>query len=288
LVKKILFTFAGILLSPLAQASDCTITPDQLQAEAIALWKADDPSRAFVPGKTSDVIVMGDTELGLQNLLAKLCLAQPSLTDDQRKDEIRQHLRAIKVLLEQQRASLPTSWEEVRPLAKLQFMPSEYVERFGKGVLVTQPFVPGIELAVVIDRPNAYGYVREEDRAKWGVPVDALYSQALSNLDPHEGSVRLESGDGPDRYLALEQKDGFDAVHIMAPWIRTEAAKVLGDPFFVGIPNRDFLMMWSAKNGAEFQAFVRKQTRKDFESQPYPLLPRPLLVWADGRVQEAD
>ncbi|HTE43077.1 MAG TPA: hypothetical protein VK629_19800, partial [Steroidobacteraceae bacterium] len=112
-----------------------------------------------------------------------------------------------------------------------------------------------------------------------------LFDTALRNLDLKNTNAKLQGGSDPSRFLAFEEKDGFDAVRLLVPWVREEAVKYLGNPFLAVIPNRDFLVMWSVKNSPDFQTFARDRARDDFKSQPYPLTPRPVKVWADGRVE---
>ena len=60
--------------------------------------------------------------------------------------------------------------------------------------------------------------------------------------------------------------------------------KFLGNPFYVALPNRDFLVMWSAENSAGFQQFAKYKAQEDFKAQAYPLSPAVIRVWADGRM----
>jgi uncharacterized protein YtpQ (UPF0354 family) len=168
----------------------------------------------------------------------------------------------------------------------LQLMPSDYLRHgLDKGGLVRRPLVPGVELAVVVDEKERYGYVREEDLVRWNIDVKVLYESALRNLDRANVDAKLQGGGDPDKFLAVEEKDGYDATRLLVPWIRQEAAKFLGDPFIAAIPNRDFLIMWSAKNSARFQEFARNRVQDDFKRQPYPLTNKTLRVWSDGRIE---
>ena len=115
-----------------------------------------------------------------------------------------------------------------------------------------------------------------------------LFETALKNVDISYGSAKLQGGQKPDAFLASEEKDGYDAVRLLLPWVRTEAAKHLGDPFFASIPNRDFLIMWGTENSALFQGQARQNVALDYQSQPYKLSPLVLKVWADGRVEVAE
>jgi hypothetical protein len=266
----------------------CEITPHQVQAEALTLLKKEYPSRPFTRGANLDLVLMGEVEFGLQNLRSKICLAEPPLTAAAREGAMREHFVAMMLLVKEREPKLAHSWKEAASIVSLQFMPADYLRPFnGERVLVTRPFVEGVHLAAVLIQKNGYGYVREEDRVRWNVDEQVLFETALKNLDLRNTEAKLQGGGDPDRFLALEEKDGYDAVRLLVPWARQEAAKFLGEPFLAVIPNRDFLVMWSTKNSAGFQSFARGRAEDDFKTQPYPLTAITLKVWADGRMERA-
>ena len=148
-------------------------------------------------------------------------------------------------------------------------MHADYLRPFeGKKVLVSRLFVPDVYIAVVLDQPTGYVYIREEDRIRWKVTEKALFETALKNVDINYKSVQLKGGGKPDPFLAIEEKDGYDAARILLPWVRNEAAKILGNPFFASIPNRDFLIMWGIDNSTDFQKHAKQNITLDYGSQP--------------------
>lgn len=282
---------AMLVLAALASlpAWPCDVSEQQLQRETLAFLKKEYPARTFTPGKTVDVIVTGKMELGLQNLLSKMCLPRPSPDAAERQKILRAHFDPIMSRFgsSESESDETVSWADARDHVLLQFMPSDYFEKLGT-VGVTRPFVPGVVLAVVVDSEQGYASVGEKERKKWNIEAKALMETALKNLDQQHKNVKMEgSTNGADRFLAIEEKDGYDAVRLLVPWVRQEAAKALGDPFYAAIANRDFLIMWSEKNTAKFHEFTRKRAREDFNAQPYPLTPATLRVWANGRVEVA-
>lgn len=277
-------TLVITFFTPIAMA--CDISPLQFQSEALAFLKKEYPKQQFAQGQSVDVIRMGETELGLQNLRSKICQANPPLNGTLRQQEMRAHFKAMMQLLKAREPKVLHTWSEAKGTVYPQLMPSDYLRSFNKRrVLVTRSFVPGVELAVVLDGKDSYGYVREEDRIRWKVSEKELLEAAMKNLDEKKGGTKLQGGGDPERFLAFEEKDGYDAVRILVPWVRQEAAKFPGDPFLALVPNRDFLIMWSAKNSKEFQNFAKTKGAEDFKSQPYPLSPLTLRVWANGRIE---
>lgn len=286
LLRTLLPSLAVLLFGTTAMA--CEITPLQMQTEALTLLQKEYPNRSFRLGNTADIIVMGEVELGLQNLRSKFCLAEPSLDLKARQQEMRRHFAAMMQQINERAPKAPQRWADAKERVYPQLMSSDYLRPFnGVRVLVTRPFVPGVQLAITVDRKDGYDYVRDEDRKRWAVDEKVLFDTALRNLDLKKGNAKLQGGGDPDRFLGVEEKDGYDAVRLLIPWVRQEAAKFLGEPFLASIPNRDFLIMWSVKNSVGFHEMAKSKTVEDFKSQPYPLSPVTLRVWKDGRMEVA-
>lgn len=268
-------------------AAECNLSYPQLRAEALELLRSKFPEQKFEVGSAPDVIRMGDAELGLQNLRSKLC-ASSSLSKPQRRDELVEYFERMVSSIKNSQSNLSMPWALARDKVRVQFMHADYLRPFeGKRVLVTRPFIPDVHIAVVVDQPTGYVYVREEDRVQWRIGEKVLFETALKNVDVNYKSARLQGGGKPDPFLASEEKDGYDAIRLLLPWVRSEASKHLGNPFFASISNRDFLIMWGIDNSAYFQERARQNIALDYGSQPYKLSPLVLKVWADGRVEVA-
>ena len=276
----------ALAASPASEAvAACDLSAGQVQREALRFLRNTYPDQPFVADSNEDMIRSGAVEFGLQNLRSRLCLAAPKADAASRDAIMREHFAALMRQLEKRETVAPSNWSEAQALLFPQFMPTDYLRASTGRQIVTRPFVPGVELGIVIDRREGYGYVRDADRARWKVAAATLFDVAMKNLDRKTQGARLQGGGEPDRFLAVEEKDGHDATRILVPWIRQEAAKYLGDPFFVMIPNRDFLIMWGEKDSAGFQAFARSKGRAGFDTQPYPLSGLTLRIWASGKIE---
>ena len=141
---------------------------------------------------------------------------------------------------------------------------------------------------MVLDSGDGYGYVRSEDREKWQVSESELFDQAQRNLEQSAREITIHEGRLGDKLLAIQENDGYDAARILVPAIRKQAAELLGEPFLVGIPYRDFIVMWSTENSTQFQSSTRATIAKDSAAQPYSISGDVFEVWADGRVQRAN
>ncbi|HRE15675.1 MAG TPA: DUF1444 family protein [Rhodocyclaceae bacterium] len=288
-LRTVLYFFGGALLvlaGPLS-AAECDLSYSQLRAEALDVLRSKFPGERFEPGKEQSYIQMGEVQLGLHNLRSKLCSSN-SLNAEQRREELGIHFERVLDSLKNASPAAPELWSEARSRVRLQFMHSDYLKPFaGNKVLVSRAFVPEVHIAVVLDQPNGYVYVRESDRLKWKIDEKELFETALSNVDLHNQSAKLQGSGKPDPFLASEEKDGYDSVRLLLPRVRSEAARHLGNPFFASIPNRDFLIMWGTKNSTNFQVRARQNVGQDYATQPYKLSPLVLKIWADGRVEVA-
>lgn len=274
--------FAAVAFSTAASA--CDLTPRQLQKESLAILRKEYPERKFSAGSDDNVILLGKAELGLDNLYNKLC--SESLTADQRGKQIRRHFANIVAMVDAHEAKQPQSWADAKEMISLQLAPQSYLQPLiEKTKLIHRPFTPGIMMAVVLDAGDGYGYVRREDREQWKVSEADLFDQALRNLERSARDITLHEGKGADKMLAIQENDGYDAARILVPSIRKHAAELLGEPFLVGIPNRDFIVMWSTTNSPQFQLSTRDTIANDFANQPYAISGDVFEMWADGRIQ---
>jgi uncharacterized protein YtpQ (UPF0354 family) len=158
-------------------------------------------------------------------------------------------------------------------------MPREYTH---DTPVVHFPFPAAVRIGVVLDDSRGYSYLRQCDIAEWGQSADAVYERAVANLEQASSGIQVHSGGPPDRYLAIEAKDGYDAVRIVLPGLRRFIIERLGEPFLATVPNRDFLVAWATDCSSRFQEFARAKAQKDFAAQPYPLTPEVLRVSSEG------
>src|SRR5262245_217817 len=231
------------------------------------------PERKFRTTKDPHVIVSGDAQLGLQNLY--IDYKREALSDSQLEELISEYFTRILGEIDRRSDSEPLTWDYVRERVRLQLMPAEFASR---APLVSFPFLDDVLVGVVVDSPTGYVYVRDEDVKSWGQsPID-LYEIAVRNLNEASTGIAISFIPPPNALIGVEAKDGYDAARILVPGIRQLASEKLGEPFFAAIPNRDFLIMWSAGNPANFHKFAREKIAKDFSEQSHPLTPTVLKV----------
>lgn len=276
--------FAAVAFSTAAFA--CDLTHRQLQKESLAILKKEYPKRNFSAGPEEDLIRMDKAELGLDNLYNKLC--SESLTPKERAKHIQRHFANIIAMVEKHEAKQPKTWADAKDMVYLQLAPQSYLQPLiATTQLIHRPLTEGIFVAVVLDSDDGYGYVKSDDREKWQVSEAELFDQAQRNLERTAREITMHEG-RTDKLLAIQENDGYDAARILVPSVRKHAAELLGEPFYVGIPHRDFIVMWSTANSPEFQRSTRDTLASDFATQPYSISGDVFQVWADGRIQRAE
>lgn len=276
--------FAAVAIS--TAAFGCDFTPRQLQKESLAILKKAFPERNFSAGRDEDVIKLDQAELGLDNLYNKLCSEKMSASE--RARQIQRHFENILAMVDDHQAQQPKTWADAKEMVYLQLAPQSYLQPLiANTQLIHRPLTEGILVAVVLDAADGYGYVRREDREKWQVSEAELFEQAQQNLERSARQITLHEGRSSDKLLAIQENDGYDAARILVPSVRKHAAELLGEPFLVGIPHRDFIVMWSTTNSPEFHRSTRDTLASDFATQPYSISGDVFEVWADGRIQRA-
>jgi uncharacterized protein YtpQ (UPF0354 family) len=235
------------------------------------------PGRHFNATASPLTIATADAELGLGNLYADYI--RESLTEASLEKHAFEHFTRILAELDQRSDTKPHPWDEVCGSLRLQLMPAAYRQTVP---IVTFPFLSDVNVGIVIDSEVGYAYVRDEDVKAWAQSPLDVYEEALANLEKASSGIAMTFIPPPTALIGIETKDGYDAARILMPAMREFALEKLGEPFFAGIPNRDFLIMWSTKNPADFQGLSRAKIASDFADQSHPLTATILLVSRDS------
>ncbi len=256
-------------------------SPDDPRAFArrvLALVRQLYPDQPAALGADGETLRLGSARFGLGNLAAKFRLAGGGTPALRRlvKEHFDLLLRDAETLLGD------ISWGEAKPLLLPQLMPAAFLEQLP---LAERPFAPGVRIGLVIDAPRGYRYARQDELAAWGVNLGRALTVALDNLTTRSQGLLVHAGTGADRVLMLASGDGYDAARVLLPRWRELAAEHLGLPFRFGVPNRDFLLCWSADSTASTQAAFRARIAQDFKRQPYPLSPLVLEMNEEGNVR---
>jgi hypothetical protein len=237
------------------------------------------PERGFRAGEADELIVCGDEQFGLSNLYARC--GDFRQDDPEFRQFIADHfnkLSQIDVVGEDSPA-----WSIIEPRLRPQIMPVEFIDQ---APIVHLPLGDDVLIGIVLDSDAGYSYVRADDAALWGRTAAELFETAIANLSEASKQLPMAMFPEPNLAIVIETKDGYDAARLLLPGIREFAAEKLGEPFFAGIPNRDFLIMWSRDASDEFQTFCRQKIGEDFGEQDHPLSPRILVARAEDVTEE--
>jgi hypothetical protein len=170
-----------------------------------------------------------------------------------------------------------------------RIMPMLYPESVWKSrfpAFVGTPWIAGLVILYVVDESQAYWYIREGLRERWGVTADEIHGTAMENLrayferQPMEMAVAGADHDSPTM-LMPGRADSYNSARLLSEPFMSRLREVIGGNFAVGLPGRDFFVAVSLKS-QKMLDHVRRKVREDYAQMDHPLTDRMLLVSADG------
>jgi Protein of unknown function (DUF1444) len=234
--------------------------------KVISILKEMFPSYDFVSDENGEVIKVDELKLGLTNLRSKFLLT--SQTNYELKNLVEEHFGSIINILESNKATENKSWDAVQNSIMLQLMPVEFTSKLP---MINFPLGDEVAIGIVIDGEKSYQYVTPENLENWGITKEELHQTAIENLMEKSANLQMTFVPPPNGLIVINTMDSFDAVRILAPQMQDFFADKLGNAFYFGIPNRDFLICWSKEGDEDFQKSLKTQLAVDFEERPYPL-----------------
>jgi uncharacterized protein YtpQ (UPF0354 family) len=161
-----------------------------------------------------------------------------------------------------------SSWAEMSTRLRPRLVAPEIAKAAPTALL--RAFAGGVLNAYVLDHGRQVEYVQRDMLRPWNVDGQRVHDTAVANLEALSEDVEIEvsKARGGGRFTAVDTDDSYDAARLVLPRFRDRLLTALGSPIFVGIPNRDFLVAWSAD--APFAVFA-DQVAEDFGKQPYPI-----------------
>lgn len=247
----------------------------QFREKVLGILKEEFVDEDFQNGSRDDIVQWGDTEISVQNLHAELAIAE--MDEATARSIIVEHFVRVLGMIRNETQIIPPTWEEAKTRVRLQLMLASFRNDFS----VTYPFLDDVLISVVVDAEHGYAFIRQEDLERWDINSIDLYETARDNLEEASRNLDVSYVAGPPSLLALGTQDGYDAARILLPRLREFAADRLGSPFLAGIPNRDFLIMWSEDDEGPFSENIKLQLQEDSRMRPHPLTARILRVTED-------
>ncbi|MEQ1921728.1 MAG: DUF1444 family protein [Pyrinomonadaceae bacterium] len=249
------------------------------QVKVLSLLREMRPDRTFSATDDPLTLKCDESTLGLTNLRANFLLT--TRTDSDLRLLLQESL-VVTIDAVRDLGDTP-EWDTAKRYLMPQLMPSEYLNKMD---LVSKPFGDTVVIGYVLDSDKTYSYVTVRDFESWGIGLESLHTQALNNLDLRSKGLEATVVEGTNGIIAIDTLDGFDASRILLPDLRERFAETLGTcDFFFGIPNRDFLICWSASDDETFQSQLRGQIASDTESRPYPLSGKTFIARSDGSIE---
>jgi uncharacterized protein YtpQ (UPF0354 family) len=267
--------FAGVLNTKIALGQPRDIA--KFRSEVLEILRRRFPETPAVAGDNDGSIRLETVTVNLHNIYA----AVQQLPVDRKEAAIIEFLqRAVEASNRARTASTP-SWPEVRKVIYPRLLSVDYLKA-GMMILHRQ-FAADVILGYVIDYGQTVGFVDTKAFESWGIANDLLHDTAIANLEALSLKVAIEPmrpPDGAGRFVAIATRDTYDATRLVLPGFRARLMAALGETFFVGIPNRDFLVAWSS----DFSRFANivAQIEKDARQQPYPLTDAVFVVSRDA------
>jgi uncharacterized protein YtpQ (UPF0354 family) len=254
-------------------------TPAEFQARVLDILAREHPDlKAEADGEWGIRIAKSEgepyTALGLENLYRSCLLNAESIGA-----LIREHLEKLF-------AATPTladfpNFGDARPHLMPMLKPDSWAENAsGDKNLPHIAFAPGLSVCFVIDQPEQVVYVNAEHLRRWDVPLERVEEVSLDNLAERSKGMQLalmQDENGNTAGVVLATNDGYDAARFTLPDVRERLAEVLGDEYYVGVPNRDFLIAFTLRD-RESAVTIARQIRADYQRMNYPLSPETFLV----------
>ena len=234
--------------------------------------------RVFEITEDPVTLKMGESTLGLTNLRANFLLSSQH-DDDLRELMIAQFDAIFEGTEHFDRQDL--DWDDAKQKLMPQMMPEDFLKTME---LVHFPFGDGVLIGFVLDSEEAYTYIRNDEVSLWGVDKNEIMSAATDNLNRRSQGIEMVAVPGDNGMFVVNTMDGFDAVRILDKELQRLISDNIGSPFYVGVPNRDFLICWAKNNDLEFQNQMRSQISNDYDERPYPLSGKTFEVTSSGDI----
>lgn len=155
--------------------------------------------------------------------------------------------------------------------------------------LLSQSFATGLVVTYVFDMPTHRAYVNTEIAERMmgegKHTLATLHQYALTNLRLRTNTYKYETHGKANKFMVTcETQDGFAATSILLPELMAHWANRIPGRMLIGVPNRDFLILFSDRHPTGIEALSR-QIRRDASQRSHPLSAR-LLMWGGEAVRE--
>ncbi|MFO1020389.1 MAG: DUF1444 family protein [Planctomycetales bacterium] len=154
-----------------------------------------------------------------------------------------------------------------------------------QGQLIANEWVAGLSVTYVLDEPHSYRYIHRDLFRTWGVSLEHLHAQALTNLERYFDASPMEfavsENSDAARLLLPVRADAYNASRLLSEKFQQKLRDELGAEYAVGLPSRDFFVAVSL-NSTDTLEWMKQRITDDFQQLDHPLSKRLLLITSDG------
>lgn len=258
-------TFFGLsALLPIQSAVGQSETMRAFRDRVLEMMRKRYPNVPAKPGSDDGSIAIGEVEVNLDNIYT----AARQLPAADREAAVVEYMSQAVEAYRQLDKRKSVSWTDGKSLLRPRLVPAAYLQPAPD--TLRRPFAPGVLVAYAIDYGGHVSFVDRDDLDRWKVELDQVHDAAIAGLEASSAKVPMDVRQARDggTFAVIDTDDSYDAARLVLPRFRARLLQALGEPIFVGIPNRDFLVAWSAR--AQFTTFA-SQVADDFRQQPYPI-----------------
>lgn len=153
-------------------------------------------------------------------------------------------------------------------------------------MIVYRPFLADLIISYVIEEPSSLAYISEGHLERWGVAEHELHEQAMANLRRRtaERGEHTVTGEGAQRLVIFKAQDGFDATRLLLPDLIEPWRGQFPGSMVIGIPNRDFLIIFSDADKTILSA-IAHQIQREAAEEAFGLTDQ-LFTLKGGQVRE--
>lgn len=167
-----------------------------------------------------------------------------------------------------------TDFKEVRGLVYPVLKPASFARDVAVPVL-RKPLLEGdLDVLMALDTGRTLRFLSEEDLKGWeGVTLDDVFFYARENLLALCRDMQLKvltDKEGKPAAAIVSSGDNYDASKLILPDLYNKLSPVLGADLAVGVPNRDFMIIFNLKDD-ELVRNIAGQVREDAQHRPYAI-----------------
>jgi hypothetical protein len=148
---------------------------------------------------------------------------------------------------------------------------------------MTEPLVPGLQVAYAIDSDRTIAYIPRPQFKAWSIDVEELRETAINNLVARSEAMEAQAAqdeDGRINLILFQSGDGYDASRILLPTLHERLREHLGSPFAAAIPTHDILICF--RNDLQTVGRLKAQVEEDYRKMPHQVTDKLFLITADG------